>query len=190
MKIFISNEGEKELQRLKINIHEAIEKLLAHVPDRDLIQLSHILVTDFPEKKLTRLQGARGAYYRKWNKQPARIEIYLKNIFGDTNPNFIKYFFPMAEFELAQVLFHEIGHHVEKTRSHGINKTNNEFHADQYAGKLLPSLVLENGDSIRNCFQFLESNRERLKLDKDALLTMKTKWEKEYQRVLGQKESL
>ena len=158
--------------------------MLKHVPNRDLVHLSHILVTDLPERKWSRLKGALGAYFRKWNKQPARIEIYLKNIFGNSSLDYIKYCFPIAEFELAHVLYHEIGHHVEKTRSHGINKKTKELHADRYAEKLEQLLALENAEGIRKCFQFLEKNRDRFKIDEKAMDKMKADWEKAYHMVL------
>jgi hypothetical protein len=189
VEIFISEGGEKELQRLELNIHEVVAKLVGHVPDRDLIHLSHILVTDIPEKKWTRLKGALGAYCKKWSKQPARIEIYLKNIFGNANLFYIKHCFALAECKLAHVLYHEIGHHVEKTRSHGITKKTKELHADKYASKLLPLLILENADSIRKCLQFLETNRDQFKINEDEIHKMKADWENAYQKVLKSQEA-
>ncbi len=186
MKIIISDKGKAEIKRLGINIKASIEKLLKHVPDADLLQLSHILVTDIPENKNSREEGALGAYFCKWNNRPARIELYIKNIFEKVNPKALKIMFPVIEIDFANVLYHEIGHHVEKVRAHGIGKSKRESYADEYANKLSCYVTLQNTESMQETFQFLEENRERLKLGSEMIANLKNEWEKLLEKTKAQ----
>jgi len=183
IKIVISEKGKKELDRLSFDIELALDKIIAYVPKVDLMGISHIHITDLAEKGNKHLQTARGAYYKKEDNSPAYIELYLMNLFRYVeNPKSLET--PMLPYQyigIGYTIFHEIGHHTQTIRSHGIKKKRREGFADSYANKLIDKYVLENADSINSSFIYLEEQSENLKLSEEKMQKMKAGWEKQYQ---------
>ncbi len=174
MKIIVTDKGEEELTRLGFDIHSSIKKILNPVPGKDLLQLSHISITDVPSQKDSRRTGALGVYKRKWKNYQACIEISLKNIFPGSNKNTFNKLLLLKELGLARVLYHEIGHHVEKTLSHGIKKTQREKFAEDYMTKLFKLFLLENKATLKEFFNVLKDNHEKIGLTLEELNEMKT----------------
>jgi hypothetical protein len=68
-------------------------------------------------------------------KDPSWIEIAIEEIFrGMPRPFFFLPFIP--KFKLANVLFHEIGHHFQQV-THGVSKREREAFADAYRKNML-----------------------------------------------------
>ena len=133
MRIVISGDAKAELDKLNIDLETMIRKALHYVPSLDRIGISHISVTSEPEDYKEHLKGAVGSYSRKAKNRPAFIALYTKNFsLLRRNRERLSQMIPILEFELADTLFHEFGHHIQHTRSHGIKKKRGEQYAESY----------------------------------------------------------
>jgi len=184
MKIVISEAGKQELARLEYSIQDSLHKFLKYVPGRDIIKLSHILITDIPLLKLSREKRFLGSYFKMSKQRPAFIGIYLKNLFGHLSKDAFWQLFPIKEIGLAHVLFHEIGHHVEQIRSHGVKKNKKEHFADSYLEEAINNYIIDHADLVNSCFQNLESQPLSPELTLDNVKKMKSSWEKEHKRAI------
>ena len=173
MKTIVTDKGEEELTRLDFDIHTSIKKILNPVPGKDLLQLSHISITDIPSEKSSRRTGALGTYKRKWKNRQACIEICLKNIYPGSSKETFHQLLLLKELGLARVLYHEIGHHVEKTLSHGIKKKQRERFAEDYMAKLFKLFLLENKATLMEFFDILKDNCEKIGLTVEELNEMR-----------------
>lgn len=112
------------------NIEKIVAKLLRVVPKEDLVGLERIVIVDQITKEET-----LGIYKYKHNFKPTSIEISFKSIYKGM-PKFL-FFLPfIPKFLLADVLYHEIGHHYERNFFHGIGKKEREKFADNYGKKM------------------------------------------------------
>jgi hypothetical protein len=105
-------------------VRPVVERLLAHVQPNHLAGLQSVVLTNaavIGKGKTKRVGGrkhprneCRGFYHRKWNNQQPWIEIVVDNtLSGMWQPgNRIPIF---REFVLADVLYHEVGHHLDLT---------------------------------------------------------------------------
>jgi len=181
----ISENGKQELNRLDLDIETVIAKILEYIPKMDLIGLDHIAIHDLPEQWKKHLAEARASYYEKQAVNSAYIELYLKRMFKHIKSvDSLKLMFPIQCVGIAQTVFHEVGHHVERTRSHGIKKREKEEYADSYAKKLLNKYILDNAESINNCFNHLEKIAIEKGLSLEKLRQMRSGWEKQYSATL------
>jgi len=57
-----------------------------------------------------------GLYHERWKGEPAWIEIFADNILNDW-PKVLLWLPLIRDMVIAYVLFHEIGHHVHRTRA-------------------------------------------------------------------------
>lgn len=115
-----------------VNIESKIRKLLRVIPEEDLVGLDSIIILNEPPNKH---KNVRGLYWQKHKLQPARVEIYINNIYGEYG--FRKILLPFGgSLLLANVLFHELGHHC-RYRSHGVPKAEKEKFAEQYRKKYI-----------------------------------------------------
>ncbi len=120
-----------------------------------------------------------GAYFQKENHTSAYVEIYLSKMFSHLkNPESLKLMIPIQNVGLAQTVFHEVGHHIEKIRSHGIKKNKSEKFAEKYGTDLLSKYLISNADSINSCFRNLEKVAEEKGLSLDIIKKIKNCWEK------------
>ncbi|MGB7022770.1 MAG: hypothetical protein WBD73_03150 [Candidatus Acidiferrales bacterium] len=101
-----------------------IEKALDSVPANYLAGLKTVVLTNksalsrdqrrqkiWQRSKTHRLAEARGAYYRATRSRPASVWLYVDNIMRPFGPWYFRV--PIAGVtEFAEVLFHEIGHHI------------------------------------------------------------------------------
>ena len=177
----ITEAGQKKIDNLKFDIEESLNRIIEFVPKMDLIGLKYIYVTDEPGEWKKHLANASGAYFQKTKNAPAYIEMYLSRLFGHINSaESSMLMVPFQNIGLAQTLFHEVGHHVEKTRSHGISKKKRETFAKKYEQTHLSKYLSANVDSINSCFQDLEKIAEEKGLSQEILKKMKDGWETQY----------
>jgi hypothetical protein len=187
MKVIISEKSKYELDSLSFDIERAISKIISYVPKIDLIGIDHIYITDSPEKWKKCHDTARGAYYASEKNQPAYIELYLKNMFRHVkNPKSFKdYMLPYQYVGIAYTIFHEIGHHIETVRTHGIKKKRQEQFSNTYMNNLINKYLLDNADSINSCLDYLDQQAEKENLSKEILKKMREGWEKQYQEAVS-----
>jgi hypothetical protein len=108
--------------------------LISVIPSEHLVALDKIVLFDEFFRKEEKLIGGR--YIQKSKKQPCSIELSIGSIYRGMP--IIFYFFPfIAKFLLAQVLYHEIGHHYQRVYTHGIGKREEEYFAEKYAKEML-----------------------------------------------------
>lgn len=96
--------------------------LLNYVPQEYHRELAEIVLTNSAAlsrqrrkervKSGTTVANVRGLYYEAWNGRPARIEIFLDKTLQSCPPLLLK--LPILRtFVLSEVLYHEIGHHMQ-----------------------------------------------------------------------------
>ena len=118
---------------IPLNIEKLVKNLLKKVPSEHLIGLDVISIVDQVTHKKNKLAG--GLYWQKVGRDPALIEIAIEEIYGGM-PR-LCFFVPfIPKFMLANVLFHEIGHHFQQV-THGVSKQEREFFADNYKKHML-----------------------------------------------------
>lgn len=177
LSIRITETGQKEIERLKIDIEKSLNKILGYIPKMDLIGLKYIWVTDKPGEWKEHLANAMGSYSKKTKKAPAFIELYLSRLFGHIkSAESAQLMVPFWNIGLAQTVFHEVGHHVEIIRSHGINKKTRETFAINYEQDFLSKYLSDNTESINSCFRNLEKIAEEKGLSQDILKKIKDEW--------------
>jgi len=179
-KIEISETGKKESERLNFDVEKFLIRIIKYIPKTDLIGLERIYITDKPGQWEKHLDKAAGAYFQKQKGTSAYIEIYLSRLFnhvkGAESMNLI---IPLQNVGLAQTIFHEVGHHIEKTKSHGIKKNKSEKFAYNYANDLLSKYLIANADSINSCFKNLKKIAGEKGLSLQIIERMKEGWEKQ-----------
>ncbi len=149
VKIEISETGQTELEKIGFNIEESLDQIMEFIPKSDLVNLGHIIVTDEPRQWKKRSDKTVGAYFQKHENTKAYIEIYISRLFAHLkSAESLRLMIPLQNVGLAQTLFHEVGHHVEKIRSHGINKKTREKFAEKYSNKLLSVYLASSAESI------------------------------------------
>lgn len=168
LSIRITETGLKEIERLKIDVEKSLNTIFEYIPIMDLIGLKYIWVTYEPGDWKKHLANAMGSYSKKTKKEPAFVELYLSRLFGHVKSvESAKFLAPIWNMGLAQTVFHEVGHHVEKLRSHGIRKEKREAFAIKYENDLLSKYLYDNTESINTCFQNLEKVSEEKGLSQD-----------------------
>ncbi len=186
VRIIVSDKGKEEANRLDFDIEAAIAKIVQYVPKKDLIGLDHIFVTDLPEHWRKHLAKARASYFEKQRNRPPHIELYLQRIFSHIkSADSLGQMLPIQYIGIAQTILHEVGHHVERTRSHGIKKNKREVYVVSYAKGLLSDYILDNANSINSCFDHLEEVADERGLSVDILGDMRAGWERQYRAALN-----
>ena len=188
-KIVITGNGRAELTRLGADIEPIVHQILGKVPSYDLNGISHICITDLPTRRNNKNKNTWGAYFQKYGDRPAYIEIYLKNLFKHIKTSErLQLMLPIQSIGLAQTIFHEVGHHIEHTRSHGVKKPKKESFTDSYCNKLLNSYIICFADQINSCFDGLEKIAVDRGLSIEILQSMRFGWEKQYQSAIKTSE--
>ncbi len=125
---------EKHYQaRIPLAIENLIRKLLLKIPKEHLVGLGAIILVDQVTHK--RNQKATGLYWQRKGKELAKIELAVPAIYKGM-PKFIFYLPFIAKFILANVFFHEIGHHYQHS-THGITNKEGENFADKYRKQMV-----------------------------------------------------
>lgn len=108
--------------------------ILSVLPKKDLLGLKEIkFVTDFSAvSRENREAMAWYCYEQKSNS--AHIEVNVKKLIKNQIPEYLFNFYrDIAALLLAEIVAHEIGHHVHTFHRHGIKKKRRESFADQYS---------------------------------------------------------
>jgi hypothetical protein len=105
-----------------------IERMLASVSPQHLIGLKSVVLTNSSglprklrravtklRKRKVRIVEARGLYHQEWHGQQAWIEIFVDNTLKLCERRWWTRLGFLREAEFADVLFHEIGHHIHYT---------------------------------------------------------------------------
>lgn len=115
-----------------INLEKRINKLINYVPQKYLIGLDSIVIID----KIVRKKDTAGLYIPKNKNELPRIEIAIDTIFNKV-PTILLYLPFYSNFMIANVLYHEIGHHYQFQYKSGIKKKEQEYYADKFCKKML-----------------------------------------------------
>lgn len=117
------------------NTEKKITRLLEFIPPEHLVGLDRIVILDEARSADKKKKPVRGQYVPKKGREPAYIEIAIRNVFkGMPKVFFILPF--MTNFMFANVLYHEIGHHYARL-THGITTQKQEMFANKYKATLL-----------------------------------------------------
>lgn len=189
MKITITEESRTELNRLNFDILSSIHRILKYIPNKDAIGISHILIVDLPSSKNNNRSEAKASYIPKDRAKLAHIEIYLKNLFSHIKSSeSFELMLPIQEFGLAQAVFHEIGHHVRASRTHGIKRKRSEKFAFAYADEREIDYIIDCAEAINSCFENLENMAGEKDLNIDVINNMRTGWRRSHENAIAQKE--
>jgi hypothetical protein len=110
------------------DVERRVRRLLKSVPADHLIGLDEITIVDRVTHAKDKESG--GLYWQRQGREPARIEIGISAVYRGV-PRVVLYLPPVVDFILANVLYHEIGHHHQQS-VHGIGKKAAEAFADKY----------------------------------------------------------
>lgn len=116
------------------NVEKNIKKLLQIVPAEHLIGLERIIIVD--EIQVTKKRRFAGSYREKQRHEPSTIELSVNSIYRGM-PKIFFYLPFISRFTLADILYHEIGHHYHHKFKHGVNKKTKENFADNYSKEML-----------------------------------------------------
>lgn len=133
IKIQVEDEVKKYFS---IDFRKKINKLLTIIPKEHLINLDKIKITYYPPNNKG-LKKAEGFYMPRGqgHGERANITLCLKNILADLPEFFFKVFPFFLNSFIADVLYHEIGHHY-RTLSYGIKDKIMEKYAEKYSLKM------------------------------------------------------
>jgi hypothetical protein len=115
------------------NIEKKVSRLLSHVPSECLVGLGEIVIVHRSAQK--KKGEALGLYIPANRKEAPRIELAVDNIYEST-PKVVFYLPFLERFLLANVLFHEIGHHRQFIDPR-MKKKKLEDHAESFARKMI-----------------------------------------------------
>ncbi len=121
---------------LSPKIERLIQELLRKVPQEHLAGLETIVLVDQVTHKRSRRQGVRGLYWPASQKRPATIELAPSLIYHGM-PKFLLHMPFFAKFALANILYHEIGHHYHHRFAHGVTEEKSQSFADNYQHQML-----------------------------------------------------
>jgi hypothetical protein len=111
-----------------VRVVASVGRLIESVPEEYLHGLGAIVLTNRSalnhrrRRSKTRSRGKRvaidrtaGFYHQAWQGEPAWIEIFLDGALEGL-PVLLRRVALIREMFLAEILFHELGHHIHKTR--------------------------------------------------------------------------
>jgi len=112
-----------------IEVADVVNRLLSAVPKERLVGLKTVVLTSsqnlskpvrkskaHARGKSYELGKCRGQYHQEWKNQPAWIELFVDNTLAGWPLTMLRV--PLfRDWALADVLFHELGHHIHKTQA-------------------------------------------------------------------------
>lgn len=128
------------------SIRPELEALIKSIPEKYLAGLGCIVLTDTGSlnrslrRKKVRHRGrkrarieANGSYQPAWPGHLAHIELFVDNILAQYSRSALR-FSLLRKMALAHTLFHEVGHHIHKTKIREFR--DNEGAVDEWAHQL------------------------------------------------------
>jgi len=128
-----------------------VEYLLRQVPEAYLAGLGGVVLTNagglargrrrartWVRGRKIAIEDARGLYHATWKGQPAWIELFIDRICGRC-PRWVLRVGLIREWLFAEVLFHEVGHHVHATARK--EHADRESVADRWRDAILATYV-------------------------------------------------
>ena len=110
------------------NAHKSVDRLLSGVPRKYLSGLKMVVLTNagglsrgkrrqktLSRKRKVAIRDCGGLYREKWMGRPAQIEIFVDNVVKNMPPLLLRIPF-FCDLCFAEVLFHELGHHIHRTQ--------------------------------------------------------------------------
>lgn len=132
MTVKIENHCQKKI--FMFDVEKKISQLIGVIPKDHIIGLEKIIIVD--EIKNKKAKDAAGIYKKKHGMESASIEISVEAVYRKM-PKILFYLPFIAKFTLADVLYHEIGHHYHYKYKHGVNKNRKESFAENYRKEML-----------------------------------------------------
>ena len=136
-----------------IPAQKIVTRLVKSVPHKYVVDLGSLALTNasglsrIKKRQKTRsrkrkvgIADAFGLYHRARKGQPAWIELYVDNIVKRIRPHFLIYIPLCRDFTFAEVVFHEIGHHIHTTCAPEFRER--EDVAERWKTKLLTAYLL------------------------------------------------
>ena len=174
MNIIISDKGKEFLRQLDFNISENIDIILAEVPQAELLGLSFIKILESEEEKKESPIDTVAAYFQSSNNKQAFIEIYLNKYFSKKySKEILKLILPLKLFELAQIIYHEIGIHFAKTKTHNIKQKKCEEFAVTYSKRIIAQYLSKNKNKLTQTLDLLEKYSKNSGLKNESVVQMK-----------------
>jgi len=162
LNIVFSEKANEFLKILDLNILEDISEMIQYIPKNDIVGIDKVYFRDTPLLASNVSQNTIASYHQSYNNKQALVEIYLARIITFTNNSkLVSLLYPIIKYQIAQAIFHEIGHHIEKTKSHGIKKHKSENFAISYSNNLLNLYVSNILESLKLCFTKLNELAEK-----------------------------
>lgn len=112
----------------KLDYRKIVNDLLKGIPPEHVAGIAYVTVSG--DRPLDDDDEVLGQYFERYESEPAVIVLYLETMKREA-PALFRLFPITWKILLAQTLFHEIGHHYQRF-SHGIAKTRQEDHAENY----------------------------------------------------------
>jgi len=116
---------------IPLSVESLIQELLRKVPQEHIVGLDTIVLVDQVTHKESRRGGVRGLYWQKRAQRSATIELAPGLIYCGM-PRIFFYLPFVAKIALANVLYHEIGHHYQQRLAHGVTKGGSQNFAEKY----------------------------------------------------------
>ena len=123
---------DKTTKRRPLKMSAMIRSLLKMVPSEHMIGLESIVIVD---QILDKRKDSLGQYRKGMESNSSEIWLSLELIF-EGMPRMVLSMPFVPKFMLANVLYHEIGHHY-RYKTHGISNASSEDFAEQYKKKLI-----------------------------------------------------
>ena len=128
-------------------VRASVDRLLASTPDRYLIGLGAVVLTNSgaltgnrrrgktrSRRRKVALRECRGLYHQAHQGQPASIEVFVDNCVNRL-PSRLRGISFLLDLELGSTLFHELGHHLHATQAREYAEA--EDVADRWSRELL-----------------------------------------------------
>ena len=130
-----------------VNARKVVQSLLAGIPQKYLGGLKTVVLCDsttlshdrrrekvWNRKKKTLLRKAGGVYHHATKQEPAWIEIFVDNVISKYQARlYLKIPF-LRDLIFADTVYHEIGHHIHRTKFPEYKETENV--AEQWEKRL------------------------------------------------------
>lgn len=128
------------------DVTKTIKRLLVGIPSKYISGIKAIVLRDATglshqqrrkkirsKKRKHRYSESLGSYHPAWKGEPAWIQILVDNVIDHWPAIFLKIIF-FRDLAFAEVLFHEVGHHIHKTQIHEF--ADNENVAERWKRRL------------------------------------------------------